>query len=61
MSILVLAFACVAFAIVVSRLMRENAVLKERVKRLQQGKGPNRVESTAGKNQAQDPSVLLTR
>jgi len=38
-SIIVLAFACVAFAIVLSRLIKENAALKEQVKRLEQGKG----------------------
>jgi hypothetical protein len=38
-STLVLALACIAFAIVCSRLMKENAKLKEQVKRLEQGKG----------------------
>ena len=38
MSSLILALACVAFTIVLSRLMKENAALKEQVKRLQQGK-----------------------
>ncbi len=36
MSSLILALACIAFAIVLSRLMKENAALKTQVKRLQQ-------------------------